>query len=291
MAKITVLLGELSGSIAGNTFSRNKAGAYVRQRVTPTDAKSEAQMRVRGAFSLTSAAFHAMTPTQKSNWNAFANSLFKPRDGRIAGVTYTGQQAFVALNQQLRNAAERVNAGFESYSVGGTTSSAYQPFPSAVLEAAPVENFSGNLTSGAGSLSQSFNGVSFNANTGQLILSMGFGGVGVGIEGSPTAPTWTDPSSGDPTGYLIFGSEPVEQEGLAPVSIYKNLLASVRPPTTFTGTYSAASSFTIETAAQNSTAPRKSWYLAGQTIRVTVFAVNSRTGQTQLIGSLDTVVA
>jgi len=291
MAKITVLLGELSGSIAGNTFSRNKAGAYVRQKVTPTDAKSESQMRARGAFALTSAAFHAMTPEQKASWNAFATSLFKPRNGRVPGVTYTGQQAFVALNQQLRNAGERVNPGFELYSVGGSTSSVYQSFPSAVLEAAPVENFSGNLSSGAGSVSQSLNSAIFNAASGSIELIMGFGGLGVGVTGSPTAPSWVDASSGDPIGYLIYGSEPVEQPGLAPKNMYKNLLASVRPPTTFTGTYSASSSFTIETAADNTIAPRKAWYTAGQTMRITVLAISSRTGQTQPIGSLDVVVA
>lgn len=289
MAKLTVLLGELSGSIAGITFARNKAGQYARQKVTPTDAKSEAQMRVRGAFSQVSASFHTLSPIQKAEWNAFATSLFKPRDGRIAGVTYTGQQAYVALNQSLRNAAERVNPGFESYSVGGTTSSAYTSFPSLVRETAPVSNFSGTVQSGSVSIVQFLNGASYNSGTGALQLQMGFGGVGVGVTSPVSPPSWTDGSSGNPTGYIIFGSDPVEQLGLAPKNIFKNLLASVRPPTTFTGTYTPAPSFTVETSAENTTAPRKSWYDTGQTIRISVFAIDAVTGQTQLVGSVDTV--
>ena len=228
MAKITVLLGELSGSIAGNTFARNKAGAYVRQKVTPTDAKSEAQMAVRARFAAVGAGFHAMNAFQKSLWNAFATSIFTPVGGRIAGVTYTGQQAYVSLNQRIVNASAAIasNASVDVGAYGGTT---FDTLPTNLIETPPTLAFSSNLSdSGGGAINQQLQGVTFTGSNGQFTCNMRFMGGGSPV--APAAPTWVDPVSGDNSGYLLFGSDVVEQEGLAPKNIYKNLLAFVPAP-------------------------------------------------------------
>lgn len=287
MAKITVLLGELSGSIAGNTFSRNKAGAYVRQRVTPTDPKSEAQMAVRARFANVGSAFHSLTPLQKAAWNAFATSLFTPVGGRIAGVTYTGQQAFVSLNQRLANAASIITSN-PDVSIGSYTGDTFYALPTSMIENAPVEAFSGNLSgTGGAPIAQQFNGITYTASSGSFSASFALNGSGSPV--LPSAPTWQDPTSGSPTGYLFYASSPVEQEGLAPKNIYKNLVAFVPGPNTFDGSYTPALDYTV-TGQITQTAPRKEWYQTGQTIRISVFALNMQTGQTQQLGSLDTVV-
>lgn len=287
MAKITVLLGELSGSIAGNTFSRNKAGAYVRQRVTPTDPKSEAQMAVRSRFANVGSAFHSLTPLQKAAWNAFATSLFTPFGGRIPGVTYTGQQAFMSLNQRLSNAASIITSNYD-VSVGSYSGNTFYSLPTAMLETAPVEAFSGDLSGSGGTpIVQQFQGITYAASSGSFAANFAFNGSGSPV--LPSAPTWQDPTSGSPTGYLFYASAPVEQEGLAPRDIYKNLVAFVPGPNTFDGSYVPMSTFSV-TGQITQVAPRKEWYAAGQTIRISVFALNMQTGQTQLLGSLDTVV-
>ena len=287
MAKITVLLGELSGSIAGNTFSRNKAGAYVRQRVTPTDAKSEAQMAVRARFAAVGAGFHAMNAFQKSLWNAFATSIFTPVGGRIAGVTYTGQQSYVSLNQRIVNASAAIasNPSVDVGAYGGTT---FDTLPTNLIETPPTLAFSSNLSdSGGGAINQQLQGINFTGSNGQFTANMRFMGGGSPV--APAAPTWVDPVSGDNTGYLLFGSDVVEQAGLAPKNIYKNLLAFVPAPTVFTGTYTPSSTFTVTGNAVQLN-PRKSWYNAGAVARFSLFAISMDTGQTQLIGSLDSVV-
>jgi len=287
MAKITVLLGELSGSIAGNTFSRNKAGAYVRQRVTPTDPKSEAQMAVRARFAAVGAGFHAMNAFQKSLWNAFATSIFTPVGGRIAGVTYTGQQAYVSLNQRLLNASANVASNF-SVDIGAYGGTTFDTIPTSLNETPPTLAFSSNLQdSGGGAINQQLQGISFTGSNGQFTANLNFMGGGAPV--SPAAPVWTDPVSGDNTGYLLFGSDVVEQLGLAPKNIYKNLLAFIPAPTAFTGTYTPASTFTV-TGNAVQPAPRKSWYNYGAVARFSLFAISMDSGQTQLIGSVDSQV-
>lgn len=288
MAKITVLLGELSGSIAGNTFSRNKAGAYVRQKVTPTDPKSEAQMAVRSRFASVGAGFHAMNAFQKSLWNAFATSIFTPRGGRIAGVTYTGQQAFQSLNMNLQNAKAAL-ASNPGWSMGLHVATDFRDLPADLIETPPTTAFSSNLTgSGGSSLVQVLDGVQFTGSNGSFTINMNIGGSG--SVHSPTAPVNGDPTSGGGwSGYLLYGSDVVEQDGLSPKNIYKNLLAFVPAPTAFSGSY-APTSVAIVTGNAVQNAPRKSWYDSGTVARFSVFAINCNTGQTQLIGSLDSEV-
>lgn len=296
MAKLSVILGELSGSIAGLTFSRNKGGQYVRQRVTPTDAKSEAQMRVRAAFSQVSGAFHAMTPTQKTAWNSFATSIFQPIGGRRPGTTYSGQQAYISLNQRLLNASQMA-VGTPQFSIGGETSDDFASWPVGILETAPVENFAGTLTgSGGASVPMELTSTVFSASSGIMVLNMSFVGTGGGgdpVALQPTRPTFVDSSNGNAIGFLIYGSDPVEQEGLAPKNIYKNLLGAVPSPTAWDGSYTPANAFQIQADVNtpNGLHPRKSYYTAGQTARISVFALDVVTGQTKLVGSKDIVVS
>lgn len=293
MAKITVLLGELSGSIAGNTFSRNKAGAYVRQKVTPTDPKSEAQMAVRALFGQNSANFHTLTPLRKSQWNTFANTIFNPFGGRIAGVTYTGHQAYVSLNQRLSSAVNRGTLP-TSYSIGGATPVQYNDFKNESLQIAPTQNFPGAIQSSTGNpLNLTLFSANLNATSGVVSINMDMVGDGGGGSVEPiqqNAPVISSPNDNSPVGFLIFGSEPVEQQGLAPVNMYKNLLCAIPSvseldDTTYTPTGTIAISANAGNV--NGITPRKSWYQTGQSMRITVLSFNTNTGQTALIGSKD----
>lgn len=290
MAKLTVLLGELSGSIGGITFARNKSGQYARQRVTPTNPNSEAQDRSRAAFGTVSAAFHSLTPFQKSQWQTFANSLFKPRDGRVVGTSYTGQQSYVALNTQIRNAAERICSN-PVLSIGSYASDNLADFPVSSLTTAPTTNFSGNLqTPGGAPITLQFTGGTFLASNGNFTSTIAMGGVGA--PPVPSAPSFLDPSSNHRVGFLLFGSEPVEQEGLAVKNQYKNLLGAIPAPLTFDGAYTPNNTLNLSgSVGANGTAPRKAWYAAGQTFRMSCLAIDMETGQTQHLGSADLVVS
>jgi hypothetical protein len=115
---------------------------------------------------------------------------------------------------------------------------------------------------------------------------------GVGAPPLAAEPVFLDPSSSNPVGLLVYGSEPVEQEGLAVVNQYKNLLGSLPAPSGFDGAYSPVDVLGFSgSVGTNGVAPRKSWYQAGQTFRMSILAFDMVTGQTQHIGSADLVVS
>jgi hypothetical protein len=66
----------MSGSIAGNTFARNRYGSYVRSRIKPINPNTSRQQTVRNCLSdLTSRWSQVLTATQRTSWNLYAASL------------------------------------------------------------------------------------------------------------------------------------------------------------------------------------------------------------------------
>lgn len=63
------------GKLGGQVASRNRAGAYVRTKVTPVNPRTAAQMAVRYAFAVISKAWSGLlTETERKSWNESANS-------------------------------------------------------------------------------------------------------------------------------------------------------------------------------------------------------------------------
>ena len=78
---------QVSGSIGGTTFSRNRGGPYMRTRAVPINPGSPAQSAVRGAMSqLTSLWSDTLTQAQRDLWDTYAlnvplpNALGEPRN-------------------------------------------------------------------------------------------------------------------------------------------------------------------------------------------------------------------
>lgn len=104
MAKIKPLLGELAGSIGGNTFSRNKGGQYVRQRSIPTQPDSARQSKVRGILSQLSRGWsNTLTQAQRDQWVTWAQT-HPVLDTFGNAVLLTGHQAYIGLNARLVDA-------------------------------------------------------------------------------------------------------------------------------------------------------------------------------------------
>jgi hypothetical protein len=84
---------ELRGSIAGNVYSRSKAGAIVRNRQVPTNPNTVRQGIVRGWMQTATDGFKALTPEEVTSWNDFASTQI--RFNRL-GEPYTpsGKQIF-----------------------------------------------------------------------------------------------------------------------------------------------------------------------------------------------------
>ncbi len=66
----------MSGSIAGNTFSRNRYGAYVRARTVPVNPNTARQVGVRAALAfLTTRWAQILTTNQRIAWNLYGANV------------------------------------------------------------------------------------------------------------------------------------------------------------------------------------------------------------------------
>ena len=80
---------QMSGSIAGNTFARNRFGNYVRARTKPINPKTANQILVRAVMAeLTTRWAQTLTANQRTAWNLYASSVsMKNRLGEAVNLT------------------------------------------------------------------------------------------------------------------------------------------------------------------------------------------------------------
>lgn len=72
-----VLTNPQSGSLAGQTASRNRFGQYLRTRAIPVNPGSNAQGVVRARFAANSAGWRSLTSAQRAGWGDLAASLVR----------------------------------------------------------------------------------------------------------------------------------------------------------------------------------------------------------------------
>ena len=99
MAKIKfgALMVDARGKIGGTVFSKNRSGAYIRNKVTPSNPQTESQMAARSALSGFASGFRGLTLAQIDAWNAAVNDY---QSTNVFGDTVkkTGLNLFVGLN-------------------------------------------------------------------------------------------------------------------------------------------------------------------------------------------------
>jgi len=103
---------QMSGSIAGNTFARNRYGNYVRSRTKPVNPNSSLQQVARAAIAfLTDRWSNTLTAVQRAAWNQYAgNVAMKNRLGET--VYMTGFNHYIRSNAILiQNSIAPVDAG------------------------------------------------------------------------------------------------------------------------------------------------------------------------------------
>lgn len=96
----SALIGRLSRSAGSTTASHNKFGAYLRNRVMPTNPQSSFQTAVRGNFADLSTGWRTLTDNQKEGWITLGESMERTDS---LGQTYslTGIQAYISVNNNL----------------------------------------------------------------------------------------------------------------------------------------------------------------------------------------------
>jgi hypothetical protein len=106
-----------SGSYAGLTSSHNRAGQYVRNRRTPTNAPSPRRTLIRSAMAAASSGYSSISDALRAAWSAAADA--HPVTDRLGSmIKLTGHQLFVSINTMLTNcSAATVTAPPSDFSV------------------------------------------------------------------------------------------------------------------------------------------------------------------------------
>ena len=100
-----------SGSVGGCTYSRNRYGAYIRNRSVPVNPNTSQQQAVRSIFANLNTAWNIdLDQAERDAWDAYAAAV--PRTDSLGQTTFvTGQNWFVACNTpRLQNGIARVDA-------------------------------------------------------------------------------------------------------------------------------------------------------------------------------------
>lgn len=103
--KLTAFLADIRGKNNGTVFSKNRGGAYVRTKVTPSNPQTSFQQLVRQRLAALSAQFRSLSAAQILAWN---NAVQDFQTTNVFGdtVSPSGQQLYVKLNSNLANVGE-----------------------------------------------------------------------------------------------------------------------------------------------------------------------------------------
>ena len=104
----------MSGSIAGNVFSHNSFGAYVRARTTPINPRTANQNAVRASIAFLAAFWsETLTAAQRTAWNQYAAA--------VAMTNRLGESVFLSgYNHFLRSNSVTKRSGFAVHQAGPT---------------------------------------------------------------------------------------------------------------------------------------------------------------------------
>jgi len=92
-----VLKAPQSGSLAGQTASRNRFGQYERTRAIPVNPSSSAQGVARARLAANSAAWRSLTSAQRAGWAGLGASMVRS-DSLGQSYSLQGNQAHASIN-------------------------------------------------------------------------------------------------------------------------------------------------------------------------------------------------
>lgn len=107
MAKIQfgMMMTDARGKLGGQVFSKNRAGAYIRSKVTPSNPQTLDQQANRALLGSTSRGWSSLTDDDRTAWNAAVVNWPKKT---IFGATSipSGKSLYVELNKNLSAAGQ-----------------------------------------------------------------------------------------------------------------------------------------------------------------------------------------
>lgn len=101
--KFSALISDMRNKLNGSVFSKNRAGSYLRNKVTPSNPSTPSQALVRSILGTLASTWRTLTDPQRDAWNAAVESWLTTD---IFGdtVTPSGFQLYVRLNGNIVNA-------------------------------------------------------------------------------------------------------------------------------------------------------------------------------------------
>lgn len=101
--KFSALVSEMRNKLNGSVFSKNRGGNYLRNKVTPINQSTAAQVLVRSRLAGISSSFRSLLSSQIQAWNA-ATGNFPYTDIFGDSKELSGSQLYMKLNMNLANA-------------------------------------------------------------------------------------------------------------------------------------------------------------------------------------------
>jgi hypothetical protein len=97
------IITEGSGKLGGNVYARNHRGYYMKSKVSPLNPSSPRQVEVRQSLTACTAAWEALSESQRVKWNT-SGSLQLKKDRFGDTIKLSGWNLFIKLNSCLVNA-------------------------------------------------------------------------------------------------------------------------------------------------------------------------------------------
>lgn len=98
--KYSALVSDARGKLNGSVASKNRYGSYLRNKITPVNPQTTAQMEARQRFGSLSSAWAGLTQAQRNSWlNGTKDFPFTDIFGDIKHLS--GNSLFVKLNSNL----------------------------------------------------------------------------------------------------------------------------------------------------------------------------------------------
>lgn len=107
MAKIKfgMMMTDARGKLGGQVFSKNRGGAYIRTKVTPSNPQTQAQAQVRSNLATLSSGWNSLTAAQIAQWNGSVDD-WTSTDVFGDIKKPTGKNLYVKLNVNLLNSGQ-----------------------------------------------------------------------------------------------------------------------------------------------------------------------------------------
>lgn len=151
-----------SGKQGGIVWSRNRFGAYARNRAVPVNPDSARQRTVRNQFSQNAKSWSELTNDARLMWTNMAANL--PRKNRLGDTIYlTGSQQYQSSNQYVSTFGLSITAPSTTTPV---------PFPTDVITGAQsnfiLDTIAGDTPTGYGIIIEATRGVSLGVTSGTV---------------------------------------------------------------------------------------------------------------------------